>query len=151
MSDRPIEPQNYSVGVNVVDIGEVRVARGRARYSRRCCDHRRMVYDPNERRVWCSNCESTIEAFDAFTALVDMHHVAQNKYSRREEAVKEAEAASIDLIACKNLQKEFRKKSTVPCCPHCNGGLLAEDFNEPIAKKSRALELQRRKADLVEV
>ena len=39
-------------GVKVVDIGDVRIARGLTRREFSTCPHKHMVYDQNERRIW---------------------------------------------------------------------------------------------------
>lgn len=66
MSKRPIEPMDYLRGVKLVDIGEVRVARGQTRVPRQTCQHTNMAYDDSERRVYCRDCGNDVDAFDAF-------------------------------------------------------------------------------------
>ncbi|WP_245006764.1 hypothetical protein ACK3BE_20030 [Pseudomonas mandelii] len=54
MSDAPIEPPDYLYGVNVVQIEDLRVAKGMSRRLASSCQHKKLVYDDKERRVWCS-------------------------------------------------------------------------------------------------
>lgn len=123
----PIEPQDYVGGVTVVDIGDARVARGMTRRPFQSCRHRAMVYDPRERRVWCSDCETDVDAFDAFTILVEHFSSAQSNIDRQRREVGEAKAATIHLIAAREMEQHWRRKHTVPACPHCHAGIFAED------------------------
>jgi len=142
--DPPIVQQEWLGGVNVIDIGDIRVARGLSRRPYSACGHHQLVYDHNERRVWCKDCESNIEAFDAFEQLVSRFHDKASELKCREKAVEEAEAHSIIRIAAKRLDEIYRRKKMVPACPHCSGGLLPEDV-EHIGTVSRSWELARRK------
>lgn len=146
MSKNPIIPQNFACGINVVDIGDIRVARGLTRREFPRCPHQAMMYDDKERRVWCSDCETEVEPFDAFKRLVEMHAKAQRVYAKMREEALAAQQANITRIACKNLQKEWASNRTIPACPSCNTGLLPDDFKGRIKTISKALELQRRKS-----
>lgn len=127
MSKRPIEPVEFSHGVNVVDIGDIRVARGKTRVPGPSCRHRTVTYDQNERRVYCEDCEQDIDGFDAFLMLVECHHAAIARVERRERELQEAEQFVARSRAVKCLDKIWRGRRMVPNCPHCGEGLLPED------------------------
>ena len=126
MSDVPIEPDSFVAGVKVVDIGDLRVARGRTRRERSVCPHRQLVYDNQERRIWCEDCESTVDPFDAFIGLVEQFHAAEQAIRRRQHEVAEAEAFSLRSRAAKAMDDMYRKRTSVPCCPKCNFPLMPE-------------------------
>lgn len=128
MSDAPIEPQAFLHGTKVVDIGDLRVARGFSRRPRSSCQHKRLHYDSSERRIWCADCETNVEAFDAFEMLVDRHYAAYEHLRKRKEQVEEAEAFSLRSLAAKAIDQAWRRRSMVPACPHCHNGLFPEDF-----------------------
>lgn len=146
-NDPPIVEQEFVAGVRVVDIGDYRVARGMTRRAFTTCPHHRMVYDNQERRIWCKDCEKDVEGFDAFELLAKSFSRQTAILKAREEKVKEAEAHSIISLAAKVIDKAWRKKKMVPCCPHCQEGLFPEDFKDGAAfvSKSYELEKQRRK------
>ncbi|MEC3912365.1 hypothetical protein U5A82_18360 [Sphingobium sp. CR2-8] len=125
--DPPIIEQEYLHGLKVVDIGDLRVARGRSRRPVSACKHPRMVYDGQERRIWCKDCETDIEPFDAFTKICENFHRAAFDIERRQEAVTEAEQHSILRIAAKQMDEHFRRKNMVPACPHCSAAIFPED------------------------
>lgn len=126
--DPPIEPQPYLGGVKVVDIGDVRVARGMSRRHYSSCQHRRMVYDGAERRIWCQDCERDVEAFDAFKGLIEGYNHALVALERREESIASLEKFKLRTIAARKMEEAWRHKNMVPACPHCHNGLFPEDF-----------------------
>tara|TARA_R100001369_G_scaffold4966_1_gene14183 strand:+ start:52325 stop:52801 length:477 start_codon:yes stop_codon:yes gene_type:complete len=128
VSDKPVVPQDYIYGLKVVDIGDLRIARGQTKRPRGTCKHLDIVYDDQERRIWCQDCEQEVEAYDAFKGLAEFHYSAQNKLKRREEAVKEAESFQARSRAVKALDQVWRSKNMTPVCPCCDKGLLPEDF-----------------------
>jgi hypothetical protein len=125
----PIEPQEFLGGVTVVDFGDLRVARGLTRRPVRTCRHHGLRYDPRERRVWCADCETDVEAFDAFTLLVEHFDRAQKKAKRLLDEANEAQTFQLRSIAAKKMDEHWRRRNMVPACPHCSAGLWPEDVN----------------------
>lgn len=128
--DHPIVPQDYLRGTKVVDIGELRVARGLSRRPHSACQHNKLVYDIHERRIWCSECETNIDGFDAFQQIVAQFASAHSALAERQQAVERAEKHSARSIAVKKLDEVWRSRNKVPCCPHCGEGLLPEDIGK---------------------
>lgn len=144
MSKAPIEEGNYIMSP-VVDIGDVRVARGLTRRAISSCKHNYMIYDSQERRVWCKDCEQEIDGFDAMLILIGQHQSAWQKIKKEREIVSEAIKFSLRRIATKEIDKVWRTKNMLPCCPSCNAGLLPEDFkNGVMSRVSREYEAKRR-------
>lgn len=126
--DPPIQEGEYLYGLNVIDIGELRVSRGQSRRPHSACPHRRLTYDPRERRIWCRDCERDIDGFDAFTILAEQCHSFHAQNARRAKELAEAEQFQARSLAVKALDRLWRSRTTVPCCPHCRRGLLPEDM-----------------------
>lgn len=145
MSDAPIEPREYIGGVQVVDIGDLRVARGEARRPMAICQHVHQVYDQKERRVWCEDCETDLEPFDAYRCVIENMDRAVKMLRRREQELKEAEQFAARARATKALDKMWRSQSMAPCCPHCRTALLPEEFANGVTSMDR--ELARRMAE----
>lgn len=132
MSDEPIEEMAFLSGVTVVDIGDIRVSRGLTRRPHSSCNHRRMSYDPKERRIWCRDCEKDVDQFDAFVNLTEQYHRSYSNLKDEQQKLAEAQAFQIRSVAAKNIDKAWRSKSMVPACPSCGNGLFPEDFrSEP--------------------
>jgi len=131
-SDPPIEPLNYLAGVKVVDIGDIRVARGMSRRPPSSCRHRQLHYDQQERRVWCADCEHNLEPFDALMVIVEQFHVAERNLHQRNETLVQAETEKLRTLAARQLDLVWRKRSMVPACPTCGNGLFPEDFKDGV-------------------
>lgn len=139
MSKAPIEPQDYLYGVKVVQIEDLRVARGLTRRPLSSCTHKKLVYDNNERRIWCSDCETEVEAFDAFEGLVSRLGAANGRLKSRETALAEAEAFQLRSRAAKVMDEAWRSKKMAPLCPHCSTAILPEDVATGVAQTSKEL------------
>ena len=144
MSDAPIDPQEYLGGVNVVDIGDLRVARGLTRRPLSSCRHLKMVYDDKERRIWCQDCESEVEPFDAFKGIVERLDGTIKRLQRREREIGEAEQFTARSRAVKALDDVWRTRNAVPLCPHCSEALLPEDFARGVSSTGKELAKARR-------
>lgn len=130
--DPPIMPLDYLGGVKVVDIGDIRVARGMSRRPASFCKHKQLHYDNLERRIWCADCEQSIDPFDAFELIVKNLYDAEYRIKRRSKELEEAEKFQIRTLAAKNLDFAWRKRNMVPACPTCGCGLFPEDFKDGI-------------------
>lgn len=144
-SDPPIDELNYLAGIKVVDIGDLRVARGKSRRVPTACKHIALVYDSSERRIWCKDCETDVNPFDAFTGLVEQYNGAVQRLTRDREELDNAMKFAAHRRATKVLDEAWRSVKMVPCCPHCRQGLLPEDFADGIGTRvSKEFERARR-------
>ena len=148
-NDPPIESKEFLSGVKVVDIGDYRVARGKSRRPFSSCAHLRMVYDKDERRIWCEDCKKDVSAFDAFESLIVNLAKANDKIRSEKEKIKIAKEHNLISIASKVIDDAWRQKKLVPCCPHCREALFPDDFKRGASMigKSYALEERCRKND----
>ncbi|MGB7387968.1 MAG: hypothetical protein WA929_10280 [Pseudomonas neustonica] len=140
----PIDPQEYLYGINVVDIGDLRIARGKTRREPAACNHLRLNFDDQERRIYCQDCEQEVDHFDAFITVVNNWRTMTRRLDERRKSIDEAEQFTLVSRAAKELDKAWRKRKQVPCCPSCNAGLLPEDFANGI-KSTRSAEFERAK------
>lgn len=148
MSDPPLEPLPGDARMElaeVIDFGTVRLRRGRSNYRTKQCAHRSMIYSHSERRVWCEDCNRTIENFDAFTTLVvhfeEMARDARHRLAKANEALQ----ATIHRRATKAVDKAWSGSLPALGCPHCGGGILPEDWQEgAMSQSSREYEVARR-------
>lgn len=141
--DTPIEPREYVHGNKVVDIGGHRLSRGKA-FRNNKCRHTNLSYDIDERRVYCHDCESTVESFDAFMMLVNTFSSATRKLEHQIEEVRQAKEHAIISRAAKKIDEAWRSKKTAPSCPHCLKAILPEDVLNGFASVSKEWELKRR-------
>lgn len=145
MSKPPIEPHDYLYGTQVVQIEDLRVARGKTRRPASSCKHKNLVYDNQERRIWCSDCENEVEPFDAFMGLVEVHDAAISDIKARLEKLREAEQYQLRSRAAKVMDKVWRSRTMAPLCPHCVRPILPEDVANGVAQTSRNVVVAQRK------
>lgn len=145
MAGPPIEPKDFLYGVKVVQIEDLRVAKGMTRRPLSSCKHKQLVYDDTERRIWCQDCEQEVEAFDAFTALVQVFSAGKSELARRKREMAEAESFQIRSRAAKVMDEVWRSTKMAPLCPHCMAAILPEDVAGGVAKTSKSLVAAARK------
>jgi len=149
-TDTPIDPAHPDATPRskpVIDLGEWRIAYGHPRYPEKICKHRSLVYSTEERRVWCEDCQRTVDNFDAFMVLANVHHDMVNTLKRKMQKADEIQKAWLHRKAAKELDQTWGRKMAV-ACPHCGRGLLAEDFaGGGGTRTSRDIELARRKRE----
>ncbi|MDH1299719.1 hypothetical protein [Achromobacter sp. GD03932] len=138
----PIVPMDYVHGMKVVDIGDLRVARGMSRRVHTACRHLRLAFDTSERRVYCQDCEQDVEPFDAFLQLVERHHHLEAKA----EKIRQDAAHTVTSRAAKRIDEAWRSRKMAPCCPHCKAAILPEDVVNGLSKTNMEWEVRRRAA-----
>lgn len=147
MAENPIDPRPDAAPLRqvVVDLGDMRVQFGLPRTPRPKCSHKRLTYSPEERRVWCLDCESTVDGYDAFMVLVTHFQNMEREARRRLKRATEAQQAHIHRTAAKALDRAWSGRSPMAvACPHCGDGLLPEDFQNGGLQTSRQIEIARR-------
>lgn len=114
---------------NVVEIGELRLARIEANYSRRHegCQHHQLEMDEVGQTVMCLDCKVQVSAYWALEKLRGFWRDHSKKYQRELAAVKEERGAVLHLTAAKKVEAAWRSKTTLPCCPHCSRGIAPHD------------------------
>jgi len=129
--DEPLEPADEKAAPfcleNVVQIGDFTAKYGRGKRYSKPCEHNRLVYSPEEKRVWCQDCESTVDPFDAFYRIVRSLSDGEQELKSRREALERDEDQSLLSRAAKAVDRAFRRRKMIPVCPHCKEGLLPED------------------------
>ena len=144
MSDKPKDPPiEHYPGTNVIEIGEARVQRGFGKYGGKCL-HNKLTYCTRERRVWCCDCERTIDNFDAFEKLVSQHQSGWDRIRNLQEELTNALKHSVRRVAAKNIDKIWRGNKMAPVCPHCKAALLPEDFAKISGQVNVEFERKRR-------
>ena len=141
-ADEPLIPYN-----DVIDLADVRIQRGQSPYKPNRCKHQRLIFanSHEERRIWCSDCERTLDPFDAFVMLAErldkMVGIVKDKMHKADAAL----GAVARLRAVKVLDKAWSGNVMAVACPHCRGGILPEDFARGADKTSREIEIARRR------
>lgn len=154
MADDPIVPydcvgdqqKQEKIEADVVDLAGVRIQWGVPKNRHDRCEHKRVMYDQQDRRVWCQDCERTIDSFDAPMMMVRHFRSMNSEATHKLRQAREVLGKTARLRATKELDKIWTGNVMAVQCPHCKAGLLPEDFaNGASAAWSRELELAERK------
>lgn len=132
-------------GTPPIDLAEMRIKFGRpAPGPVKLCEHRTLIYSTSDRRVWCEDCERTVDNFDAFKTVVDHFHAMERQARAKLRNAEEAEKAVIHRRAAKVFDRAWSGRQMAVCCPHCRGALLPEDFQHGGLQVSAEIERARR-------
>ncbi|RUT30860.1 hypothetical protein WG29040_23260 [Pseudomonas sp. PAMC 29040] len=114
---------------NVVEIGELRLARVKNDYKRKIegCMHKRLEMDDVGGIVTCRDCKQNVSPYWALTALREHWKDHASKVNRTLELAQAERGTVLHLVAAKKVEKAWRHKTMVPTCPHCARGICPED------------------------
>lgn len=156
MSDEtPIDPDNDALEsrteaqpfiAHVIDLAGIRIKWGMPAARAVRCDHKQLIYSQTERRVWCEGCRRSVDNFDALLMVIRHFEKMEADADRKMQKADEALTATIHRRATKAIDKAWSRLGGVAiACPHCNGGILPEDFADGVKTRySREYELARR-------
>ncbi len=130
----------------VIQFGEARLRmRGRLGWKDERCKHLQLTYDDNGEIVTCDDCNMQIAPFWAMKMLASHYEKALAVVNQRRQRLAEETSRSLHLIAARKVESAWKKRGTVPCCPHCGLGILPQDgFGE--TQINRKIEMARRRA-----
>ena len=126
----------------IVEIGEFRLKRERHRLLDGC-QHKHLTLDDEGEFVRCDDCQTQIGTYAALRMLVERWALLQDRVDAQQKAISEAASKTVELRAAQRVEKAWRSRSMVPCCPHCNAAIFPTDgFGGPMV--SRELAARRR-------
>ncbi|MFD1557065.1 hypothetical protein ACFSHT_15800 [Paraburkholderia silviterrae] len=114
---------------NVIDIDELRVQR-QSRHAPRpaaSCRHMRLDLDDVGSIVRCADCGLQLDAYWTLTLFIEQYERALAKINARERQHAEARERDLHLTAAQRVERAWRSRTMVPCCPHCGEGIRATD------------------------
>jgi hypothetical protein len=115
--DPPLEvpPDGGCYLSEVVDLASVRIRLGRMPFKAKVCEHRSLLYSPTERRVWCEDCERTVDNFDAFLIFTRKFEEMLSEARHKMQVADEAMKSSVRRRATKQLDRAWGKMAV--CYP----------------------------------
>lgn len=115
---------------NVIQIGDFRFAR-RPRHAWRgdgsACQHNHMTIDDHGDVITCDDCGKQLGATWVLRNILDDYAAQFELLRSRTQELQELTSKEIVLIAARKVESAWRKRDTVPACPHCSRGILATD------------------------
>ncbi|NHN85764.1 hypothetical protein GOB93_14095 [Acetobacter musti] len=146
MSDDAEEMPN-----NVVSIGEYLFEKRNTSYGRIAgiggeenCTHPALLLDSNGDVVTCKDCGKQVSAFWALHRCLDEYRKRWNDVVHAKRQQREREIKTLRLKSAQTIEKAWRRRGTVPTCPHCDRGIFPTDRFGAVGK---ALEIEAREKD----
>ena len=121
----------------VIDIEILRINRN---IGKRCkCHKRRFIIDPNNRSVYCEECGAWVDPYEAIEEMARNYERLHNNVAALLEQARQIANYKPWLTVFKSMEKLYRKKEMLPCCPGCSEPFRFEDIklwvNRKIAEK----------------
>ena len=91
------------------------------------CAHRKLTLDDNGELVTCDDCGKQVTAYWALRHIVEKWGEHAKVIERRRQVVQQQIEANVSLLAAQRVEKAWRRRKTVPTCPHCNEAIFPED------------------------
>lgn len=138
---------------NVINISDFYFRKKHQTYirSEKECGHLNMTMNSAGNFVRCDDCSIQLSAYWVLDRMLETY-TRDAKLLRSQKAQFEAEKEKdIHLIAAKHIEKAWRSRSMVPCCPHCGDAIFPTDgfgntnINKEIAIRRRAAKRQKDK------
>jgi hypothetical protein len=108
---------------NIIEIGSAKVSK----IYHKDCQHKQLLYDPQERTIECADCKRFIDPFSAFMTIVHQIGREREKLDEKRQEILDLREKGLTLIAAKKVEKAWRRRDMVPACPHCEAGILPTD------------------------
>lgn len=124
-----------------VAIGDLSVQRS---LSRNQCEHKQIELQPEGEIVRCRSCGAQVGAFWALTRAHEQWRYAQARLDARKAELEHSFQQRLTFIAAKRIEQAWRRRGTLPGCPHCGRGIMADDH---FARVDKEAELAQRHSD----
>lgn len=62
--------------------------------------------------------------------MVRSYNIGLEQLQRERQRLQDVDESTIRTRAGKIMDKLFKKRKSVPCCPHCNQGIFPEDVQK---------------------
>lgn len=133
---------------NVIKIGDFIFSqkhKSYRRFQKDECSHLHLILSDDGYHVRCKDCQLQLSAYWALQRLLDEHRRAIENLKIKKDEFEKLKSKDLSLIAAKKIEKVWRSRNYIPCCPHCGKGILLTDgFGNSTMNK--AIELRRRGA-----
>lgn len=91
------------------------------------CAHKHLSLDDTGDVVRCADCKTQVSAYWALTMLADEYNRQWKRLQSSRQALENAKAKEIHLLAAQRVEKAWRSRTMVPSCPHCLRGIFPQD------------------------
>ena len=112
---------------NLVQIDVLRINHFAQKHCR--CTNPTFIIDTQNHVVECGTCGAHLDPFAALETLASRH----DQYNRQLQAVyqqrKELAAYKPHLVVIRDLERQYRGRKMLPCCPNCRQAFYLEEIH----------------------
>lgn len=116
----------------IVQIDQIRINRGLDKVCK--CESRKYTLDTTNRRVYCSSCGVQVDPYDAMYDMAFRWEQVNQQLKMSFEQMKQLSDYKPWLLTIRSLEKQYRGKKTLPCCPRCDQPFYLEELNHWMGK-----------------
>lgn len=110
----------------IVDIDQIRINRN---IDKKCkCLNRSFVLDTTNETVHCGDCGVEVNAYDAMLEMANGANRLKDQVERLLEQRKQILDYKPWLLTIRSLEKQYRGKKMLPCCPRCEEPFYFEEI-----------------------
>ena len=116
----------------IVDIDQIRINRN---IDKKCkCLNRSFVLDTTNETVHCRGCGVEVNAYDAMLEMANGANRLRDQVEKLLEQRKQILDYKPWLLTIRNLEKRYRGKKMLPCCPRCEEPFYLEELDLWLSK-----------------
>lgn len=129
----------------IIELDQVRINRN---LDKECvCERRKFVIDTTNKRILCSSCGVVIDPYDAMQELALKGEGMKKYVEDLLEQRKQIENYKPHLLTIRSLEKNYRGKKKLPCCPRCDEPFYLEELRRWMGKPFADARIERWKEE----
>lgn len=134
---------------NIIQIADFSILEKKTKWGSKECKHRTITLNDNGQIVTCCDCGQQVSAYWMLKESSNLWKMLEDQLKRREDKLREDKEANLHRIASRRVDKIWRCKDLVPCCPHCGEGISTSDELGSVAINKRVDEARRRAREAI--
>ncbi len=99
------------------------------------CPSPKYVVDTQNHVIECEKCGAYVDPFAAMLALAKRHEELNAQLERMNRKRKEIATYKPHVIVIRELERQYRGRKMLPCCPHCKQAFYLEDIRSWVDAK----------------
>ncbi|MGN7311501.1 hypothetical protein ACTHQ4_10385 [Alkalicoccobacillus gibsonii] len=130
---------------SIIGIDQLRVNRGLEKICK--CKQRKFIVDAKNRRVNCGSCGAVVDPYDAMYEMATKGERFQEQVQSLLDQRKQIMDYKPWLVVIKKLEKKYRGKKMLPCCPRCTEPFYLEELTSWTGKPFADARIQKWKEE----
>jgi hypothetical protein len=113
-----------------------------------CYGTPRYTLDTRNRLVYCDDCGAIVDPFEALSKVASHYEYFAEESQHMLEQRRQLLNWKPWLLVFRNLERSYRSKENLPCCPECKKPFYFEHINTWVNRKMEELRREREKKEM---